>query len=89
MALWLEKVACVLSVFNDMRKGCFKRMGGTSKAYLFYPPEDKSKAFWIPRSVLDHVSTLTQPKVGEHILCEIIVEDWWIAKNQHLDKYFS
>lgn len=66
-------------------------MGATDKAYLFYPPEDITKKFWIPRSVLTHVSPLSLPKVGEHQLFQIEVEDWWVQKNQNgrLDKYFS
>lgn len=73
------------------RQACFRRLGGTTKAYLLYPPEVKHLAFWIPRSVLTHVSLIKKANLPDepHELIQITVEDWWVEKNPKLDKYFS
>lgn len=73
---------------NNNMKGLFRRVGGTDKAYLLRLPEDKTKTFWIPRSVLTHVSVIEKP-VGDHELVQITVEAWWVKKNPQWEKYFS
>ena len=73
------------------RKACLrhKREAASTAAWLFYPPEAADVAIWIPRSVCTHRSMLQSPKVNPHPLTQITVEDWWLEKNPHFDKYFS
>lgn len=71
------------------RKGCFRHQAATEKAFLFYPAEAPARAFWVPRSVLQHRSQLETTAAHLHPLNEITVADWWVEKNPDLDRYFS